>query len=312
MGIYQVAPGIRYAVNDTIARILDKKRHLVTKRDRDFFFIVDGDEGSGKSFLTFQLAKFLDPTFCLNRICFTPQEFLKAVGDSNKGEAIVYDEAFTGFSARRSMSEISNMLNETVFECRKKNLFVFIVLPSMFFLDRTIVLHRGRVLIHTYFKNENRGCYCVYDKNQLKILILKGRKNMSYAVVKPKLRCKFTGRFALDKEGEKVNEEIYSNRKVTMIKSKSDIREGGVESFTDLQKRWLAQRNFLVWMVTCVWGLTRTNLLKMFDVAGIPLSKTTVKEAVQDCIKYSILLDTNKDLFIPSPKKGVRGLADTL
>ena len=49
------------------------------KNDWDMLFCYDGPEGSGKSVKAMQDAYYCDPTLSLDRICFTPQEFKKAI-----------------------------------------------------------------------------------------------------------------------------------------------------------------------------------------------------------------------------------------
>lgn len=282
MPVFQVAEGIKYFMHSQIAHTLDKKRELVSKKDRDFFFIVDGDEGTGKSFLALQCAKYLDPTFNLSRVCMTPYEFLHVVQNSSKAQAVVYDEAFTGFSSRRSMTEVSNMLNETVFECRKKNLFIFIVLPTIFFLDRTIVLHRGRVLFHTYFKNDKRGYFAVYTKPQLKTLILQGKPSLNYGVVKPKMRARFFGYFPLDVEGSKEKLEAYDQKKIDAIRNKGLRNEGKHE------KKQIEQRNLLIWL----WvkkGYPQSEFMRAFESVGAAMTQQMVSTIIREGVKYSAL-----------------------
>lgn len=282
MGLYQVAPNIKYYMNDLIAKHLERKKKLVTTKDRDYFFIIDGDEGSGKSYLCFQFAKFLDSTFNLSRICFTPDEFLDAVQKATKGQAVVYDEAFTGFSSRGSMTEINKALNETIMECRKKNLFVFIVLPSIFFLDRTIVLHRGRVLFHCYFRKEKRGHYSVYNKWQLKRLVLKGRASMDYLSTKPKMRAKFFGHFALDKMEEHFQEDKYSAKKINMIKRKTI---GGTPQQVERTQKHIMQRNILLKMLA-VRGIAQKHIERTMKLSGVPIAQQNLSMAIKKANKY--------------------------
>ena len=271
MAIFEVVPGIRYYLDDGIARVLDKKRKLVNTKDRDYFFIVDGSEGAGKSWLTFQLAKYLDPSFNLSRVAMNGKEFMEAIRISRKGNAIVFDEAFTGLSARASMSEINKILIETIMEVRKKNLFVFIVLPTIFFLDRYITLSRGKVLFHTYFVNEQRGHYCVYNQKRLKQLVLKGRKGMSYNVTKPNVRCKFSGKFALDKGDEKVQEKLYTQKKIDAVNNKSGKDR--------LKEKHIGQRDALILMLLRL-GKSQDEIINHFETEGYAISKPTLTEIV--------------------------------
>ena len=74
------------------------KEHI-SKKDYDLCFLVDGSEGSGKSVFAMQLARAFDADFCLDRVCFSPEEFLQAIKTASKCQAIVYDEAYRGLSS---------------------------------------------------------------------------------------------------------------------------------------------------------------------------------------------------------------------
>ena len=62
------------------------------KQDEDRVYITDGRERAGKSLFTLQQAKYLDPTFDISRVCFTPEEFLFQIRNAPAGSAIVFDE----------------------------------------------------------------------------------------------------------------------------------------------------------------------------------------------------------------------------
>src|SRR3989337_2972665 len=121
---------------------LDKIINRVTKKDLDWVCVVDGEEGVGKSVFAQQLAKYLDPTFNLDNLVFTADEFIKQIKapENKKGKAVLLDEAFNSANARASMSEVNRSLAGVATEMRQKNLYVIIVLPSIFDLDRYFAL----------------------------------------------------------------------------------------------------------------------------------------------------------------------------
>ena len=61
------------------------------KKDYDAFILTVGREGYGKSTLSFQAALYCDPTFCLDRVVFTAEQFIEAVQTAKQYEAIVFD-----------------------------------------------------------------------------------------------------------------------------------------------------------------------------------------------------------------------------
>jgi len=128
---------IEYMIDEKLKNRTDEKIKKVLKlNDKDFFAIVDGAEGSGKSWFAIQWAKYVDHSLDLSRIVFTPEEFREAIQKAKKGQAVVYDEAFTGIGSRSSLSATNRMLVSLAMQIRQKNLFVVLVQPSVFLLDK--------------------------------------------------------------------------------------------------------------------------------------------------------------------------------
>lgn len=178
-----------------------KLKHQVlpylTDKDRDFVLLIDGNEGIGKSTLAGQLGAYIDPTLNLDRICFTPDEFKKAIYGATKGQCVIYDEAFTGLSSRAALSKINKILISLMMQMRQKNLFVIIVLPTIFMLDRYVALFRTSSLIHCYESNGRRGFFRVYNKKKKNQLYIRGKKFYDYRCVKTNFNGRFYGKFAL-------------------------------------------------------------------------------------------------------------------
>ena len=204
---------------------LIKIKNLINKKDRDYVLIVDGEEGGGKSTIACQIAYCVDPTFEQSRMCLTPDEFVNAIIHAKPGQAVVFDEAFTGLASRHALGKINKLLVELMMEMRKKNLFVLICIPSIFYLEKYVALHRARGLIHTYFSNGKPGQYFVYNQKKLRQLYLFGKRKMSYSYptirimkrfpnIQPIDWLKYEGRKikALHKKGEpgmKAQKQIY-------------------------------------------------------------------------------------------------------
>lgn len=186
----------------------------VQKADFDYVIIVDGEEGSGKSVFAQQLAVILDPNFTLKNLCFTPQDFMKAVVNAKPFSCIVFDEAFTGLSSRSSLTEMNQLIVGLMMEMRQKNLFIIIVMPSVFMLDKYAVLHRARGLFHVRMNKGKRGYWDYYNKFRLKILYLKGKKLYDYNQVKRYTFGKFRDQYT-------VNEQHYREKKGKALNSKS-------------------------------------------------------------------------------------------
>lgn len=201
----------------------------VIRQDWDMTFVVDGAEGSGKSVFAMQMAYFCDPTITLDRVVFTPRELMKAVREATKYQAIIYDEAYTGLSARAAMSLINRTLVKMFAEMRQKNLFVFVVMPCFFDLDKYLALWRSRALIHVYTgKKFERGMFRFYNVDRKKTLYVAGKKFYSYHVPKPNFFGRFTNHYPL-------NQKEYRQKKLDSLTNKAD-KEDKKLVFAEVQK----------------------------------------------------------------------------
>lgn len=176
----------------------------VIKKDFDMVFCVDGAEGTGKSVLTQQMAKFCDPEFDISRIVFTPAQFRKAIIESKKYQAIIYDEAYTGLSSRATMSLINRTLVSMLAEIRQKNLFVFVVMPTFFDLDKYVALWRSRALIHVYLgDNFQRGYFKFFNADRKKSLYVTGKKFYNYFKPDANFKGRFPNHYTVDEKAYK-------------------------------------------------------------------------------------------------------------
>jgi hypothetical protein len=192
----------------------------IIKDDWDMLFVYDGMEGSGKSVKAMQDAFFVDPDKnLLDRYAFSPGQFRKAILVAKPYQAVIYDEAHSGLNARAAMSMINRSLVSMLTEIRQKNLFVFVILPTFFDLDKYVALWRSRLLIHVYTsKNMQRGFFSFYNASSKKMLYMKGKKLYKYGVQKPNFIGRFTNYYPLD-------EVEYRKRKRDALHSREKAQE---------------------------------------------------------------------------------------
>ena len=209
--------GLEYYMDGRLQRNLDKVKKRINKKDMDYVMVVDGSEGSGKSIQAGQIGKYVDPTLNLNRFCFNSSEFVKAIQNAKKGQCVIFDEAFSGLSSRAALSQVNKLIVELMMEMRQKNLFVIIVLPSFFLLDKYVALWRARALIHIYFgKNYQRGFFVAFNAHRKKLIYLIGKKDYSYSSVKSSFRGRFYNTYVVD-------EKIYRKKKAHALKVKQNM-----------------------------------------------------------------------------------------
>jgi hypothetical protein len=148
---------------------------------------------SGKSTIASQVALYLDPTYNLDRCTFTADQFIQAVITAERYTCVVFDEAFGYLNSRQALSKFNRSLIKVMSEMGSRNLFIIIVLPSFFELDKYPALHRSVSLIHVY----QRGKFSSYGYSKKKSLYIAGKKFYSYATT-PDFIGRFTKHFTLE------------------------------------------------------------------------------------------------------------------
>ena len=236
----------------------------VVKKDWDMVFVYDGYEGTGKSVKMMQDAFYCDPTLTLNRITFNPKDFKEAVKKAKKYQAVCLDEAYGGLSSKGAMSAINKAIVQMLTVIREKNLFIFIVLPTFFDLQKYVALWRSRVLIHVYADDDfNRGYFEFYDKHRKLKLYVSGKKFYSYSGAKPNFRGSFTNTYVVD-------EQSYRDKK-----RKTSLMDEDADSVTLSHRKAVASVRSDIYhsLKTKDIGLSVNQISKIMSVTRQTLSK---------------------------------------
>lgn len=236
--------------------------------DWDGLIAVDGAEGSGKSCIAQQAAFYCDPTLTLDRIVFTPEQFREAVLKAEKYQAVIYDEGFAGLSSRKTMSDTNHVIVSMLTEVRQKNLFIFIVLPSFFDMDKYVALWRSRALLHVYADKFKRGFFRFYSYKKKKDLYVQGKKFYSYKVVKPDFSGRFTNFFpcGMDEYKKKKANSLTrfdpKREKLSMVEAKREaVKEIAKHMFYGQNKMKLTKKDIAELM-----GLTRQTIREYLKI----------------------------------------------
>jgi len=115
-------------------------------RKKNAGFIVTGATGSGKSEFALKLASDLDPTFNVERVVYTAEDFLKLIvdGDSNGkigiGKAIIFDETShdEAMDSRASLSKTNKQMASLATIYRALRLIVIYVAPNLNQIDSRV------------------------------------------------------------------------------------------------------------------------------------------------------------------------------
>lgn len=208
---------LTFHIDKKILGYLAKVKVLIEKKDKDWVILIDGYEGAGKSTFGMQMGKFIDPTLDISRVCMTADEFKQTIIDAKKGECVIYDEAVTGLTSGDSVSRIGKLLKSMMMQMRQKNLFVIVILPTVFELNTYAAMSRAKSLFHIYESGGRQGYFVGYNRASTRLLYLKGKKTRSY-----KVRSWFRGRFY----GKyPINEEEYRKKKGEALFSLDDDKK---------------------------------------------------------------------------------------
>ena len=80
-------------MNKILRTNLTRVKKNIQQYNGDLLIIVDGEEGSGKSTITNQMARFLDPNFTEKQIAYSSLEAIKMHSTNKDWTSIVLDES---------------------------------------------------------------------------------------------------------------------------------------------------------------------------------------------------------------------------
>jgi len=266
-----------YFMETRLKENLDKTaKDVLSKKDKDCFIIVDGAEGSGKSTLALQIGKYVDPTLDLSRVVFDAESFRQAIFKAKKNQCIVFDEAFNGLSSRSSLSAMNRVLVGLMMQMRQKNLFVIMVLPTFFLLERYAAIFRTKALVHVYESKGIRGYFRVYNKKLKKLLYLIGKKDYSYnhKSVRTRFYGRFYGKFAL---GDDKTEEKYRKKKMKALESTSQ------DPMTAGQIKYKEQRDILMWRLRKEMKMTYQEMQNYLEEYDFSINFSQIRNI---CVKF--------------------------
>jgi hypothetical protein len=264
--------GKSFYIDGILKKQLDTKvLPELQKKDKDVVFIVDGKERSGKSkfadIVGCYAATFFKRPYDLSNVCLSPEEFRSRIQNAHKNDTVIYDEAHRGMGSRRALSEINNILVDLMMEMGQRNLFVIVVLPTFFMLDRYPALYRARGLFHIYEKKGTRGFWCYFNEKAKLKLYINGKKLLNYNCMRwPKFRGRFYNQFAVD-------EDAYREKKAKNFNDKPRITRA--ETYMD-------QRDKLLYCLYNEFGeLSASKIRMILKKYRFPLKERTILEIIK-------------------------------
>ncbi|KKM87144.1 hypothetical protein LCGC14_1271850 [marine sediment metagenome] len=207
---------LQYQLEGFLIEKMDCIHTRVTKRKLDGIFLIDGDEGFGKTGISILLAKYIawktDREFNLDHIFFDPKELIAYI-NSTKKQVIIWDEAALGGLASGWQNKVQQMVIQTLMTCRSRQHIIFFNCPKFYRLNKYFVMDRAEGLIHVYSENRiDAGKVAYFKKDQLEYMMeywTKKHKHPYKVFYRKQLRGNFIDAFKLDI----LSEDAYDKKK---------------------------------------------------------------------------------------------------
>lgn len=215
------------------------RRAVKTKKDYAII-IVDGKPGTGKTTLVSQASYIMsDGKVSLDDVCFNKEQLQGKFSHIKRGDIVWVDEAYGVVNRRASRGRENMDILGTLQMARSKGPIIILTLPSLFDLDRQVVLHLAHMVIHVTRKKTfgQRGFFKCYDRdNNIKQLWIRGKDFLSYNIKQAQgFRGNFGSLFALD-------EKAYDRKKnaalLEMNKKKESENTKAMQMLSIVLGKW--------------------------------------------------------------------------
>jgi energy-coupling factor transporter ATP-binding protein EcfA2 len=174
-----------------IRKNLDDLQDLV-KHQWDGVSLIVGDEGDGKTTLVKLMAWYVDNNININKVAFNAAQFEEAVDIAESFSSLIWDESddLSGHWA----SVMIQTLKRKFKRIRSKHLFIWLVTPTFFDMNKYWSIHRARCLWHVYAQpsrdqdgkfHSNRGRVRFFNKDKKRLLYFGGIKTWNMYAVHP-------------------------------------------------------------------------------------------------------------------------------
>ncbi len=164
--------------NFYMERELVKKLDIMVDRcnsenKQDNLILLDGDEGSGKSNLSVQIAYYMawksGRKFDVDDVYFDVEKIIhEAIAEDSYARIFVWDEAALKGLASDWQNQWQKTLIKLLMIARKRRHIYIFNIPKFFRLNEYIVVDRSLALIHTYLQKEVKPGFFVYYNKKSK------------------------------------------------------------------------------------------------------------------------------------------------
>lgn len=250
---------------------LDSAIYMVKEKKFDYIAVIAGLPGVGKSAFSRVCAKYCDPTFDMDRVAFTAEDFIRIINEAPEYSSVILDESFQSMNSRTTMTPEFTKIINYIQIVRQKHLFIFLCLPNFFDLARTVAVFRTHSLFVVYADDEfNRGFFMAFGRNEKRKLYKLGMKFMDYNVVKSNYNTWFSQ-----------NKKLFDEEEYERMKKKHLFEQIKEE---DIKHRLNFDRNEILYKLKVEFHLKTFQLAYVFNI-----KERTVREIISNYEKRRAL-----------------------
>lgn len=141
-------PFVRYLLQDLLQKLCDKMHDNVS-HDYDNIIVIEGDEGSGKSNLAYDICKMYDPDFDLHKnLIYTIDDLESRLSKGDDKQQIFWlDEYYDIGNKRDWNSDTNKRFNKLLVKMRSRGWSMIMCIPLSTDSDSYVREHRSRFVL---------------------------------------------------------------------------------------------------------------------------------------------------------------------
>ncbi len=245
------------------------------KQGDDFFVLITGKVGDGKSTLGIQIGAVMGLPFGLKNVHFKPKLFLQSI-QTTINQTHDFDEAITGLMSRRALSTMNKDILQAFVQCRSRRHCIIICLPTPYLLE-WYVMDRVHLWIHVYKYRDatgtkRKGAMQIFPEEHILKWYEKGKRSRTVILPKGSMgKCRFPKHFPLDQQG-------YEDKKLAA--QMEYLNEHG-ETKSVLARKWKRRLGGLSKWVQETHKLTQGEIAKIIsDKSGLSTDKSEISRSI--------------------------------
>jgi hypothetical protein len=241
----------------------------VVNDSMDAVIVIDGKEGSGKSYDARLTGKYISSVvkvpFSVPNIHFSTQNYINFSEKRPKFTINVLDEGREALNRKRGMAKSNVMFTNWLSENRDKQQFHIILLPAIHDLENYVSIWRMKLLVHTLLGHKTsktsrsgyemvRGYFKIYENSQYLQQVLHNRQKFGYYAY-PK-NFKYSGKFRF--------KEVFTSEEMKMYLQKKAKERAAKYSHTDLNPDYKYHK--LIYNLNKQKGMTQEQIATVVGV----------------------------------------------